>query len=59
MANPEQHKYWPEFVAECYTHGISLENEEDWIDWWKMFLAGVNAEKGDIWGGPISLENPS
>lgn len=41
--DPQKHELWNYFVHEARRQCISLDHEDDWLDNWKMFLAGAQA----------------
>lgn len=40
---PTDNPLWPVFVQHAEENGIGLEHEDDWLQWWLCFLAGVMA----------------
>jgi len=45
MTNPKKHPLWQAFVNWGNDNCISFDHEDDWLDWWKCFLAGANANE--------------
>lgn len=43
MTNPKTHPFWPKFKDWAQENGVYLEKEEEWIEFWKCFIAGAQA----------------
>lgn len=38
------HFHWKEFISYCDDEGISMENPDDYMPWWRCWLTGAEAE---------------
>lgn len=43
MTNPKRHPLWDKFREWAEPDGVPLDDPEDWLPWWKCFLAGAAA----------------
>lgn len=39
----KNHPEWNKFVDFAEREGVSLDNPDDWLPWWKCFFAGICA----------------
>lgn len=44
LTNPKSHPLWLQFRDWADENSVNIDHEEDWIDFWKCFLQGAQAQ---------------